>query len=120
MTTSMEPPRASARLFPPPCPLERLPPAGLELLALRGFHRVREAAVDLPLRRDLLLVLPVADRQTREIRRAQRRGLGDFRPHYGYTQQVRLKLHQQIVGRRAAVHAQLLQSDLGVGFHRAE
>src|SRR2546427_9250845 len=83
MTTSMEPPPVSLRLFPSLGPLERLAPARLELGALRGLHRVCKATVDLPLRRDLLLVLPVADGQSREIRRAQRRGLGDFRSDDG-------------------------------------
>src|SRR5437879_1218710 len=62
MTTSMEPPPASLRLFPSLGPLERLAPARLELPALRGFHRVCKATVDLPLRRDLLLEGPEADR----------------------------------------------------------
>src|SRR5437899_9649238 len=111
MTTSMQPPRASHRLFPSFGPLERLAPPGLELLALCRLHRVREAAIHLPLRRDLFLVLPVADRQSREIRRPQRRGLGDFGPYYGNSEEVRLELHQEDVGGRAAIHAQLLQLD---------
>src|SRR2546425_7252454 len=68
-------PDLSARLFPASGPLERLPPAGLELFALGGFHGMCETTVHLPLRRDLFLVLPVTDGQSREIRRAQRRRL---------------------------------------------
>src|SRR2546429_1780854 len=58
------------------------------------------------LRRDLFLVLPVADGQPCQVRRAQRRRLGDFRPHHGNAQQVRLELH------RSEEHTPELQSRL--------
>src|SRR5438034_11810712 len=105
MTTSIAPSLASLRRFPSLGALERLAPAGLELLAPRWLHRVGEAAVDLPLRRDLLLVLPVADGQPGQIRGAQRRRLGNLRPHRGNAQQVRLELHRTVARGRAAIHA---------------
>ena len=45
--------------------------------------------------------------EPREIRGAQRRGLGDARAHDGHAEHVGLELHQQIVRGRAAVDAQL-------------
>ena len=49
---------------------------------------------------------PEAGAEAREVCGAQRRGFGDLRAHDRHAQQVGLELHQQVVGRRAAVDAQ--------------
>ena len=49
---------------------------------------------------------PETRRQSCQIGRAQRGGLRHLRPHHRHTQHIRLELHQQIVHRRAAIHAQ--------------
>jgi hypothetical protein len=63
---------------------------------------------------------PVADREPREVRASERGRLGDRGPHDRYAEQVRLELHQRVVGGGAAVHAQFGQRDPGVGRHRVE
>ena len=68
-----------------------------------------KAPVDLPLQRDFLLVLPEADGEPGEIGGAERGGFRDARPHHRHAEEVGLELHQQIVGARAAVHAQFLE-----------
>ena len=74
-------------------------------------HRRLEAAIDLPLAGDLVGRRPEADGEAREIRGAERRRFGDRRPDDRDAEQVGLELHQRVVGRRAAVDAQLVQRD---------
>ena len=49
---------------------------------------------------------------------AESRRLQHRRAHDRQTQQVGLQLHQEVVGRRAAVHAHLRDADGRVGDHR--
>ena len=62
--------KSVARVFPVLRPREGFLPAGHVLPALRGLHRGFETAVRLPLRGDLLPVLPEAHGEPGEIRRA--------------------------------------------------
>src|SRR5262249_1018329 len=52
------------------------------------------------------------------IRRTQRRSLLNHRPHHVASQNVRLKLHQQLVPHHSAIHTQPLQLDSRVLLHR--
>ena len=60
---------------------------------------------------------PEADRQPREVRRAERRRLGHLRAHDCDAEQVGLKLQQRVVHRCPAIHSQLRQVDTGIVFH---
>ena len=62
--------------------------------------------------------MPEANRQTCQIRRAQRRYFSHLRTFNAGTQNVGLELHQEVVGYRTAVHAQGVQTNAGVRLHR--
>ena len=50
-------------------------------------------------------------------RGTQRRRFTHFRTLYAGAEDIGLELHQEVVGDRAAVHAQRLQAGVGVGLH---
>ena len=62
--------------------------------------------------------MPEADRQTCQISGAQRRDFTHFRAFHAGAENIGLELHQEVVGDRAAVHAQGVQTNTGVGLHR--
>ena len=66
-----------------------------------------EHALDPPLIGQLLAVAIHADRQPGQIGGAERGSLGDLRSDHRDAEQVGLKLQQQIIGRSAAIDAQL-------------
>ena len=65
-------------------------------------------------------VLPVAHGQAGEVGSAQGRGFGHAGAHHNGVEHIGLKLHQQLVRRGAAVHAQLGNAEVRVGFHGLE
>ena len=86
----------------------------------RGHGRL-EAPVDAPLAATISSgAAPEADREAGEVGRAERRRLGDRGPDDGHAEQVGLELHEQVVGGRAAVDAQLGERDARVALHRVE
>src|SRR5258706_10902282 len=84
----------------------------------RAGERRLENAIARPERGDLGFILPESDREPREVRCAERRGLRDARPHHRNAQQVRLDLHEEVVGGRPTADAQPGERDAGVGGHR--
>src|SRR5580692_7570193 len=93
-------------------------PAPPQLVHLRPWH-VRQKSALLPGQvRDYIQIFPEAYRQTSEQCGAQSGCLRHRGAHDGYSEDVRLKLHERVVGRSAAIHAQLLESGAGVGFDR--
>ena len=63
------------------------------------------------------MLIPIADGQAGEIRRAQGGGFGDFGSDDGDAEQVGLKLQKQIVGRRPTVGAEFGDGDAGIELH---
>src|SRR5262249_50870221 len=107
-------------LLPVPRARQGLRPALAAVLHVAGFHRRREPALDLPVRLDVITALPESRRQAGKICGAERRGLRDFRPDDRHTEDVRLKLHQKIVRRGAAIDAQFLDCDPRIPLHHVE
>src|ERR1700727_2038556 len=95
-----------------------LVPAPPQLFHLRRWHLGCESAFLLGQGRDYMQIFPEAYGQTGEKCRAQSGCLCDRRAHDGYSEDVRLKLHERVVGGSAAIHAQLLERSAGVGFDR--
>src|ERR1700727_3021397 len=95
-----------------------LVPAPPQLVHLRRWHVRSKSAFLLGQVRDYMQIFPEACGQTREKCGSQSGCLCDRRAHDGYSEDVRLKLHERVVGRSAAIHAQLLESSAGVGFDR--
>ena len=93
-------------------------PAGAKRRAV-ARHRGLEPAVEPPLRA-ISSTSPEADGEPGEVRRAEGGGLRDRGPHDRHAEQVGLELHQQVVGRGAAVDAQLVEGDAGVALHRVQ
>src|ERR1700674_4940676 len=95
-----------------------LVPAPPQLVHLRLWHVWCKSAFLLGQVRDYMQIFPEAYGQTSEKCRALSGCLGDRGAHDGYSEDVRLKLHEPVVGRSAAIHAQLLERSAGVGFDR--
>src|SRR5207302_4620934 len=83
----------------------RLGPAGRQLRRLIARHGRREATIDLAVGGDLFDIAPVSDCKPGEIRRAQGCRFEYFRSDHRDAEQIGLELHQQIVGRGAAIDA---------------
>ena len=79
-----------------------------------------EDPVDRAVVDDVLLACPVADGKTRQIRRAHGGRLHAGRPLDRRAGDIGLHLHQQVVGRSAAVDVQCGQFDAGVRLHGDE
>ena len=79
-----------------------------------------EHAVGLADGLQLGLVLPEAHRESGQIRRPRGSGLHAFGPVHRGGIDVRLGLHQVIVGGSASVHLQRGQPDTGIGLHGGE
>src|SRR5947208_4461980 len=77
---------------------QSLCPAGTELFSRGGFHGGNEATIHLPLPRNLLLIFPEADRQSRQISGAKGRRFRNLAAHDRMTEQVGLELPEEIVG----------------------
>ena len=63
---------------------------------------------------------PEADRQAGGVGGAERRRLGDDRPHDGHVEHVGERLHEQVVGGHAAVDLERAELHAGVGVHRVD
>ena len=105
-------------LFPCQGTFHRFLPAAVAVVALGGFDAWTEFAFDHRFFLKLVKVLPEANRQTCQIRRAQRRYFSHLRTFNAGTQNVGLELHQEVIGYRTAVHAQGVQTNAGVRLHR--
>ena len=97
-----------------------LGPARPPRRALVGAHARLEPAIDLPRLGELRGRFPEADRQAGQERGAEGGGLDDLGPDDRHAEDVGLELHQQVVGRGAAVHAQLAEGDARVCLHHVE
>src|ERR1700693_816354 len=95
-----------------------LVPAPPQLVHLRLWHVRCKSAFLLGQVRDYLQIFPEAYGQASQKRSALSGCLCDRRAHDRYSENVRLKLHESVVGRSAAIHAQLLQGSAGVGLNR--
>src|ERR1700693_2921498 len=95
-----------------------LVPAPPQLVHLRLWHVRSKSAFLLGQVRDYLQIFPEAYGQTSEKCGSQSGCLRDRGAHHGYSEDVRLKLHERVVDRSAAIHAQLLERSAGVGFDR--
>ena len=62
--------------------------------------------------------MPETDRQTGQIGCAQSGDFADFRAFHAGAENIGLELHQEVVGDRAAVNAQGVETDPGVSLHR--
>src|SRR5256885_13253638 len=76
---------------------QSLCPAGTELFSRGGFHVGNEAAIRLPLPRNLLLIFPETDRPSCKISGAESRRFRNLGAHEPNTEQGGLALHQEIV-----------------------
>src|SRR5437764_9009080 len=76
------------------CARERFVPIQQQFSGAIARHRRLESSIDLPIRDDFVIALPVTYRATREISRAKRGGFDDLRAYDRHTEQVGLKLHQ--------------------------
>src|SRR5213075_570686 len=94
-------------LRPTPGTTDGFAPACELAFSFLALHLRLEALLRLPVLRQLVARLPQIDRQAGKVGRAERRGLQHLRPHYRHAEEIGLELHQEIVGRRAAVDAQL-------------
>ena len=61
---------------------------------------------------------PIACPKTCQVSGSQCCCLRDGRTDHGYLQDIGLELHQQIVGRSAAIHPQLFENDATIRLHR--
>src|SRR5690606_19736153 len=84
-------------------PGDGLVPAGQVGVHGRAVRGRREPPRLAPGGGDLVLALPHAGRQAGQARGAEGRGLDDLGPRDGHAEDVALELHEQVVGRRAAV-----------------
>src|SRR5436190_17297762 len=91
--------RLPSPLPPPPRPLERALPLVHPPLRLLALHPRLEPLCDFPLLRDFLAARPHAGGEARQIRRAESRGLENPRAHHRDAEQIRLELHEEVVGR---------------------
>ena len=80
-------------------------PANHRLFALLFAHLRHQAQINLPNAANLIHILPYADRQSGQQRRAKRRRFDNGGPDNFSAQHIRLKLHQKLIGARAAIHA---------------
>ena len=96
---------------------EGLGPARHQAISVFRFHRRSEPSIRLPLRGDRGSIFPVPHRQSRQIGRTQRGGFRNFWPHHGDFQEIRLKLHEEIVIAGSSVHPQFLESNSRIGLH---
>ena len=62
----------------------------------------------------------ISDREAGEVGGAQRGRLEHLRAHDGHAQDVRLELHEEIVGGGAAVDAKLGKRDSRITLHRVQ
>ena len=92
-------------------------PATQLLIPLCGGNRWQEGALYGPVALHILLARPEAHGQSRQIGGAQGRGLHTDRAVNLRLQNVRLELHQEIVGTGAAVHLQGVEGDAGISAH---
>ena len=83
-------------------------------------HLGREHLVHVPLFLQFVDVFPITDGQPRQIGGAERRRLQYPRANHGATADVRLELHQEIVGYRPAVHADFSRPRVDVVLHRLQ
>src|SRR5437870_1590623 len=74
-------------------------PAPLEFGHLHAIQHGTKLLVFLPLVLDFVRVLPKPDRQPCQVRRTKSGRLAHLGPDQRHTDQVRLKLHQQIINR---------------------
>ncbi len=68
----------------------------------------------------LVGAVPVTDGEAREERRAERGRFDHLRAYDRHAQDVRLELHEQVVGRGPTIHAQLAEIDARVLLHDVE
>ena len=66
---------------------------------------------------DFFPVPPVAGGKSCQVRRSQRGCLNAFRAKNITIENIRLKLHKEVVGACTAIHLQFIQADSGVGLH---
>jgi len=100
--------------------IERFAPSSEQPLSHIRFHVRFEHSLRVPLRIYLSFGLPEAYPQPRQESGPKR---GRFRlpgPHHTDSQDVRLKLHQQVVARSPTVYSQFLQYDARIGLHGRE
>ena len=67
----------------------------------------------------VIQTVPVFYSKSGQLRGAQRRGLDAARPHHITADQIRLKLHQEVVCAGSSIHFQLPDVDAGIALHGA-
>src|SRR5581483_10850751 len=107
-------------LSPAAGPGNRLAPASELCLRFLAWHARLETSVELTVVRQFVARLPEVDGEAGEIRGAKRGGLQYLGPQHRHAEAIRLALHEQIVGRRAAIDPQLGQALARVFLHRLE
>ena len=100
--------------------MESLTPAGTQRVALVLAHPRFETLSCSPSGRDFVSRLEVSDAQSCQVRRPHRGRFNVLRTDNRDAKDVRLKLHEQIVPAGAAVDAQFVKLNAGVGLHRCE
>ena len=100
--------------------LYRTVPVGKQRQSLLRRHLRQERPVNCGVSADLSGVCPVPHRKSRQIRRAQCRRLDTLRPDNRDADHIALKLHQEIVPARSAVHLERLQGNPRIILHRRE
>ena len=79
-------------------------PAFLASLAIVLLHFRKEDAILLPVARNLLPAFPESNAESCQKGGSQGGGLNDLRPSHRGSQQIRLKLHEKIIGAGSPVH----------------
>ncbi|MNE52185.1 hypothetical protein D3C80_1468460 [compost metagenome] len=104
-------------LFPRQGAFHRFFPAAVAIVTLGRLDTRTEFTLNDRFFLQLIQILPEANRQTSQIRGTQRGDFAHFWTLNAGAQNVGLELHQEVVRHRAAVHAQSVQTNAGVGLH---
>src|SRR5690606_38643983 len=97
-----------------------LTPLTKQTIALCFIHRRLPAAVFAPVRAELVQATPEPDREAGRVCGSQSGRLRYLRADDGYAKDVRLELHERVVGDHAAVDLQLGEVDTRVGVDSIE
>src|SRR5688572_12184119 len=105
---------------PVPCAVDGFAPARHQRLCCRAIDARLEAALGLPVLGKGFARFPQVHREAGKVGGAKGRRLENSRPHHRRAEQIGLELHEQVVRRGAAIHAQLRELLAGVLLHRLE
>jgi hypothetical protein len=89
----------------------------MELITLVSAHLRLKGAVDYPLLGDFSLAAPEANSQPGQVSGPKRSRFGYFWSLDGYTENVGLELHEQVIDDGPAINTQCLEIDTTISRH---